>query len=178
MLFLSGCLAGLTAWFLFRVVLSGFYTVDQNERAVKTVCGRAQRVPGDPTTLVTPIAEHLLPEERDRYAYPLVRVIPPGGPYFRLPWERIHKISIATNTMNMALDLEDPTANSGGTRLEAVTKDQLNTGLTGQIRYRVSEMNLYAYLFGIKRPIVHVWLTSSPCCGRRSRVSRPNRLPP
>ena len=38
--------------------------------------------------------------------------------------------------------------------LEAVTKDQLNTGLTGQIRYRVSESNLYAYLFGVKRPIV------------------------
>jgi regulator of protease activity HflC (stomatin/prohibitin superfamily) len=37
-----------------------------------------------------------------------------------------------------------------------VTKDQLNTGLTGQIRYRVSERNLYAYLFGIKNPIVHV----------------------
>jgi regulator of protease activity HflC (stomatin/prohibitin superfamily) len=40
--------------------------------------------------------------------------------------------------------------------LEAVTKDQLNIGLTGQIRYRVSEQNLYAYLFGVKRPISHV----------------------
>jgi len=28
--------------------------------------------------------------------------------------------------------------------------------LTGQIRYRVSEANLYAYLFGIKKPMVHV----------------------
>jgi regulator of protease activity HflC (stomatin/prohibitin superfamily) len=37
-----------------------------------------------------------------------------------------------------------------------VTKDQLNTGLEGQIRYRASEHNLYAYLFGVKRPIVHV----------------------
>jgi regulator of protease activity HflC (stomatin/prohibitin superfamily) len=36
-----------------------------------------------------------------------------------------------------------------------VTKDQLNTGLTGQIRYRVSERNLYAYLFGVKHPIAH-----------------------
>ncbi len=44
----------------------------------------------------------------------------------------------------------------GGTRLEAVTKDQLNTGLTGQIRYHVSENNLYAFLFGIKQPFVHV----------------------
>src|SRR5207302_1638086 len=58
--------------------------------------------------------------------------------------------------MNMAQDVEEPTANKHGTILEAVTKDQLNTGLTGQIRYRVSERNLYAYLFGVKRPIVHV----------------------
>ncbi len=56
----------------------------------------------------------------------------------------------------MAQDIEDPTANQHGTILEAVTKDQLNTGLEGQIRYRVSEHNLYAYLFGVKRPIVHV----------------------
>ena len=37
-----------------------------------------------------------------------------------------------------------------------MTKDQLNTGLTGQIRYRVSERNLYAYLFGVKNPLAHV----------------------
>lgn len=58
--------------------------------------------------------------------------------------------------MNMAQDPEDADANYQGTLLEAVTKDQLNTGLKGQIRYRVSEKNLYAYLFGVKRPIVHV----------------------
>ncbi len=40
--------------------------------------------------------------------------------------------------------------------LEAVTKDQLNTGLTGQIRFQVSERNLYAYLFGVTNPIAHV----------------------
>jgi regulator of protease activity HflC (stomatin/prohibitin superfamily) len=73
-----------------------------------------------------------------------------------MPWERIHKVSIATMTVNMALDPENPSANDNGTRLEAVTKDQLNTGLTGQIRYRVSEANLYAFIFGIKRPFVHV----------------------
>ena len=83
-------------------------------------------------------------------------MIPPGGPYFKWPWERIHKVSIATQTINMAVDPEDPSANKGGTELEAVTKDQLNIGLTGQIRYRVCERNLYAYLFGVKRPIVHV----------------------
>ena len=152
---LIGGLFGLAAWFFVRVVLFGMYTVDQNERAVKTRFGRAVRVAGK-TTLDDPIAEFLLPEEKPRYCYPQVRVIPPGGPYLKMPWEKIYKISIATNTINMALDPEDPQANQGGTRLEAVTKDQLNTGLTGQIRFRVSESNLYAFLFGIKHPFVHV----------------------
>jgi regulator of protease activity HflC (stomatin/prohibitin superfamily) len=130
--------------------------VDQNERAVKTAFGRAERVPGGKTTLDLPIAEHLQAEERPRYTYPQVRVIGPGGPYFKMPWEKVFKVSTATETINMAVDLETPQANAGGTILEAVTKDQLNTGLTGQIRYRVAESNLYAFLFGIKQPIVHV----------------------
>jgi regulator of protease activity HflC (stomatin/prohibitin superfamily) len=150
-----GAAIGLLAWFVLRFLVMGLYTVDQNERAVKTSFGRAQRVPGR-TTLDDPMAEALRPEERERYSYPQVRVIPPGGPYFKMPWEQIHKVSIATMTVNMALDPEDPTANERGTHLEAVTKDQLNTGLTGQIRYRVSESNLYAFLFGIKKPFVHV----------------------
>ena len=59
-------------------------------------------------------------------------MIRPGGPYFKWPWERVYKVSIATETVNMAQDLEDPTANKHGTILEAVTKDQLNTGLEGR----------------------------------------------
>jgi len=153
---LTGFLIGFFLWFLLRIVLTGIYTVDQNERAVKTVFGRAERLPGGKTTLDDPIAEQLKEEERPRYTYPQVRVIPPGGPYLKMPWERIRKIRIATTTINMAVDLEDPHANNSGTKLEAVTKDQLNTGLTGQIRYRVSEKNLYAFLFGIKQPLVHV----------------------
>jgi regulator of protease activity HflC (stomatin/prohibitin superfamily) len=156
MQFLVGGLIGLAAWFVMRILIMGVYTVDQNERAVKTRFGRALRVPGDKTTLDDPVSEVLRPEERVRYTYPQVRVIPPGGPYFKMPWEKIHKVSIATTTMNMAIDLESPAANEGGTKLDAVTKDQLNTGLTGQIRYRVSEANLYAFIFGIKKPFVHV----------------------
>ena len=152
---LFGCLIGFIAWFLLRYLVAGLYSVDQNERAVKTSFGRADRIE-DKTTLDDPIAEHLQGEEKDRYIYPQVRVIPPGGPYFKWPWEKVHKVSIATQTINMAFDPENPNANNSGTLLEAVTKDQLNTGLTGQIRYRVSERNLYAYLFGVKRPIVHV----------------------
>jgi regulator of protease activity HflC (stomatin/prohibitin superfamily) len=152
---LMGMIFGFVAWFLVRYFLAGLYTVDQNERAVKTIFGRAERIP-NVTTLDDPIAEYLRPEEKERYKYPQVRVIMPGGPYFKWPWERIYKVSIATQTINMAVDPEDPTANNGGQVLEAVTKDQLNTGLNGQIRYRISERNLYAYLFGVKRPFVHV----------------------
>lgn len=155
MLTLLGCLTGFFAWFVLRYVVTGFYTVDQNERAVKTSFGRAQRI-GNLTTLDDPISSMLTPEQRERYVYPQVRVIGPGGPYFKWPWEEVHKVSVATETVNMAWDPEDPAANHGGMMLDAVTKDQLNTGLTGQIRYRVSERNLYAYLFGVKNPLAHV----------------------
>jgi regulator of protease activity HflC (stomatin/prohibitin superfamily) len=150
-----GMIIGFVAWFLVRYLLAGFYTVNQYQRAVKTVFGRAERLPAG-STLDDPFAEYLRPEERDRYNYPQLRVIQPGGPYWKWPWERIYKVSIATQTVNMAHDPEQPQANNQGTALEAVTKDQLNTGLQGQIRYRVSERNLYAYVFGVKQPLVHV----------------------
>jgi regulator of protease activity HflC (stomatin/prohibitin superfamily) len=150
-----GCVIGFIAWFLVQYLAAGLFTVNQNERAVKTSFGRAERV-GNATTLTDPIAASLNDEEKERYSYPQVRVIPAGGPYFKWPWEKVHKVSVATQTMNLAIDPEDPSANNNGTILEAVTKDQLNTGLIGQIRWRVSERNLYAYLFGVKRPITHV----------------------
>ncbi len=155
MTYTHGILAGLLAWFVVRFVLTSLFTVDPNERAVKTVLGKAQRV-GDATTLDQPLAEQLSPDERERYSYPQVRVIGPGGPYFKWPWEQVYKVSVATDTVNMAKDFEDRTANANGTILQAVTKDQLDTGLEGQIRYRVSDANLYAYLFGVKKPVTHV----------------------
>jgi regulator of protease activity HflC (stomatin/prohibitin superfamily) len=150
-----GCIIGFIAWFLVRYLAAGLFTVNQNERAVKTSFGRAERI-GIATTATDPIAASMNDEEMARYTYPQVRVIPPGGPYFKWPWERVHKVSVATETMNIAADPEDPSANYNGTMLEAVTKDQLNTGLIGQIRWRVSERNLYAYIFGVKRPVTHV----------------------
>src|SRR5450432_4716737 len=108
------------------------------------------------TTLSDPIAESLTEDEKLRYIYPQVRVIPPGGPYFKWPWEKVYKVSVATQTLSMAHDPDDPSANQDGQVLEAVTKDQLNTGLSGQLRYRISERNLYAYLFGVRHPITHV----------------------
>ena len=150
-----GAFLGFVVWFLVRYLVGGLYTVDQNERGVKTIFGRADRVP-DMTTLSDPISESLSEDEKLRYIYPQVRVITPGGPYFKWPWEKVYKVSVATQTLNMAFDPDDFSANQGGQILEAVTKDQLNTGLSGQIRYRISERNLYAYLFGVKRPISHV----------------------
>jgi regulator of protease activity HflC (stomatin/prohibitin superfamily) len=150
-----GCVVGFVIWFLVRYLAAGFYTVNQNERAVKTSFGRAERV-GDAMVAQDPIAETLDAEEKERYNYPQVRVIPPGGPYFKWPWEKVYKVTIATQTINMATDPENSSANNDGQFLEAVTKDQLNTGLKGQIRWHVSERNLYAYLFGVKHPIVHV----------------------
>jgi regulator of protease activity HflC (stomatin/prohibitin superfamily) len=152
---LFGGFIGVVAWFLVRYLAGGLYTVDQNERAVKTSFGRADRIP-DQTTLNDPVSEHLREDERDRYIYPQVRVIPPGGPYFKWPWEKVCKVSVATQTLSMAFDPDDPSANNAGQYLEAVTKDQLNTGLTGQLRYRIAERNLYAYLFGVKSPVSHV----------------------
>ncbi len=119
---LLGCAVGFTAWFLLRYLAAGIYTVNQNERAVKTSFGRAQRV-GNATTLDDPISATLTPEERERYAFPQVRVIQPGGPYFKWPWERVYKVSVATETVSMALDPENTAANQGGQVLDAVTKD-------------------------------------------------------
>src|SRR5476649_2191868 len=149
-----GIILGFLAYLVVRIILTGIYTVDQNERAVLTTFGRAERLEG--TTLDDPISESLTDEEKQRYAYPQLRVIGPGGPYFKLPWQRVYKITVATQTLNIAFDPQSPSANNNNQVLEAVTKDQLNTGLMGQLRYTISERNLYATLFAVKNPIAHV----------------------
>lgn len=145
---LIGILVGFFGWFFIRYIK--IYTVEQNERAVKTVWGRAEREGAAMES------ELLTEEEQERYNFPRVRVIPPGGPYFKMPWETIYKVSVATETVSIGYDPQDPSVNQGGQVLEGVTKDQLNVGLTGQIRYAVAETNLYAYLFGIKNPRAHI----------------------
>lgn len=151
---LMGLTFGFLLWFGVRYGVGGFYTVGPSERGVLTTFGRAQRLDGR-STLEDPVAEALRPDERERYAYPQVHVIAPGF-YWRFPWQTVHKVSVATSTASIGYDPEDPKANSAGNVLSAVTKDQLNIGLTGQLRYTVSERNLYAYLFGVKQPIAHV----------------------
>jgi regulator of protease activity HflC (stomatin/prohibitin superfamily) len=63
----------------------------------------------------------------------------------------VHKVSIATQSVDLTWD---PTKHQD--TIEAVTKDNLTTGVNGQIRFRVSENNLYAYLFGVRAPLEHV----------------------
>lgn len=152
----TGLVIGGALWFAVRCVLTGFFTVNQNERAVKVVFGRAKRLKEGVTTRTGPVSEGLTTHDENRYVYPVLDVIRPGGPYFKWPWEKVVKVSVATETVSMAFDPESKVANQGGKVLDAVTKDQLNVGLTGQLRYRISEKNLYAYLFGVKRPIAHV----------------------
>jgi len=146
---------GILAFLLVYCLLGGLYTVNQNERAVVTNFGKAERI-RNATSLDLPIAEHLNEEERQRYCYPQIRVIQPGGPYLRLPWQKIYKVSVAIETVDISIDPDAAKERQPGAALEAVTKDQLNIGLTGQIRYRVNEQNLYAYLFGVKKSISHI----------------------
>lgn len=44
MTIVMGVVAGFVAWFLVRYLVAGIYTVNQDERAVKTSFGRAERV--------------------------------------------------------------------------------------------------------------------------------------
>ena len=87
-------LLGFVAWFILRYIVTSFYVVNQNERAVKTSFGRAQRR-GRATTLDSPLAATLRPDEHQRYRWPLLRVLGPGF-HFKWPWERVYKVSIAT----------------------------------------------------------------------------------
>jgi regulator of protease activity HflC (stomatin/prohibitin superfamily) len=150
---LAGMMFGLLIWFFVRYGIGGFYTVGPSERAVLTSFGRAQRL--GHTSVDGDMAVDLRPDERERYTYPQLRVIPSGF-FWKFPWQEVHRVSVATGTASIAFDPDDPSANHAGQVLEAVTKDQLNIGLTGQLRYTVSERNLYPYLFGVKKPIAHV----------------------
>ena len=152
---LIGVVIGFVAWFLVRYLVAGLYTVDQNERAVKTRFGRAQRI-GGRTTLTTRSPSTCA--RTSASATPTRRCGDPAGrPVLQVAvGEGLQGLDRHADGQHGAATPRTRTPTSSGTMLEAVTKDQLNTGLTGQIRYRVSEQNLYAYLFGVKQPIVHV----------------------
>ncbi len=141
-------LAGLVVFVFFRVIATAFYIVRPDQRAVITTFGRAQRLKRGREIE----EEHELPDdERARYHYPSVRVVQPGGPYFKWPWQDVHKVSVATKAVDVVWD---PTKDQS--TIEAVTKDNLTTGVNGQIRFRVSEDHLFAYLFGVDSPMEHI----------------------
>ncbi len=138
--------AGVFVYAVFRVIVTGLYTVRPDQRAVVTSFGRAERMPGgeakDP---------RMTSDEIQRYHYPKVQVVKPGGPYFKWPWQTVHRVRVSTQAVDVTWD---PTKRQD--TVEAVTKDNLTTGVNGQLRFRVSEENLYAYLFGVASPLEHV----------------------
>ncbi|MCB0310807.1 MAG: SPFH domain-containing protein [Bdellovibrionales bacterium] len=145
---LSGLLLGFfiyIGYFLLKALLTGFYTVKPDERAVITSFGRAKRMAGE---VVDP---SLSEQEQERYRYPSLAIRRPGGPYFKWPWQRVHKVSVATQALDIVWD---PT--KAQSTIEAVTKDNLTTGVNGQIRFQVCQNNLYPYFFGVQSPLEHV----------------------
>ena len=148
--FLIGLVMGIITYSFFRCVVGGFYTVSPDQRAIVTSFGKATRLSGVTTSNLDDDAP-LSDEEQERYEYPQVQVIGPGGPYFKMPWQYVHKVSVATQAVDLSWD-----PSKSQDTIEAVTKDNLTTGINGQLRYRISESNLYPYLFGVTSPLEHV----------------------
>jgi regulator of protease activity HflC (stomatin/prohibitin superfamily) len=145
MLLLGAALAA-TGVFLF-----GVYTVGPTERGVLTTFGRAQRLGNQLISEDPELGSLLSDAEKQRYDYPVIRVIKPGGPYFKWPWQQLIKVDMTIQTTDITWD-PDITQES----IESVTKDNLTVAITGQIRWRPCERNLYAYVFGVKSPQAHI----------------------
>jgi regulator of protease activity HflC (stomatin/prohibitin superfamily) len=139
-------LLGMLVFVVYTVLIRAFYTVKPDERAILTSFGRAQRI-----GRLMVEDDSLSDEEKQRYRFPRLQVIGPGGPYFKWPWQEVHKVRVVTEAIDLTWD---PTKSQH--TIEAVTKDNLTTGVGGQIRFRVSENNLYAYFFGVDKPLEHV----------------------
>jgi regulator of protease activity HflC (stomatin/prohibitin superfamily) len=122
-----------------------WFVVKPNERAVLVTLGRAQRL-GDQFVDDPSLNE----DERKRYRYPLLRILGPGW-HFKWPWQTPVIEDIATRSIDITWD---PTKSQS--TIEAVTKDNLTTGVDGQLRWRVAQSNFYAYCFGVDSPLEHV----------------------
>ncbi|QEF99878.1 SPFH domain / Band 7 family protein [Stieleria maiorica] len=151
MTFFLGLMMGIIIYSFFRCIVGGFYTVSPDQRAIVTSFGKAQRLEGMQVADGDADSDGLSDEEHQRYEYPQVRVVGPGGPYFKMPWQDVHKVSVATQAVDLSWD-----PSKAQDTIEAVTKDNLTTGINGQLRYRISESNLYPYLFGVASPLEHV----------------------
>ncbi len=131
-------------------LLFGVYSIGPTERGVLTTFGRVQRTVGS-TSEDPQLGALLSAEEKLRYSYPNVRVIPQGGPYFKWPWQKLYKVDMTIQAIDITWDPD-----IRQTSIEAVTKDNLTVQITGQIRWKPCERNLYAYLFGVAHPAAHV----------------------
>ena len=135
---------------IMATLLVGVYTIGPTQRGVLTTFGRADRLEG--TTGDDPHLGGLLTdEEKMRYNYPNIRVIAPGGPYFKWPWQRLYRVDMTIQAVDITWDPDIQQS-----FIEAVTKDNLTVLISGQIRWKPSERNLYAYLFGVAHPAAHV----------------------
>lgn len=150
-MFFIGLMMGVIIYSFFRCIVGGFYTVSPDQRAVVTSFGKAQRLEAVQAAAGGAESDGLSDEEHKRYEYPQIRVVGPGGPYFKMPWQDVHKVSVATHAVDLSWD-----PSKAQDTIEAVTKDNLTTGINGQLRYRISESNLYPYLFGVASPLEHV----------------------
>ena len=131
-------------------LLFGVYSIGPTERGVLTTFGRVQRLKGN-TADDPQLGALLTAEEKLRYVYPNIHVIVQGGPYFKWPWQKLYKIDMTIQTIDISWDPEIKQ-----NFIEAVTKDNLTVHSTGQIRWKPCERNLYAYLFGISHPAAHM----------------------
>ncbi len=131
-------------------LLFGVYSIGPTERGVLTTFGRVQRLNGS-TADDPQLGALLTAEEKLRYVYPNIHVIVQGGPYFKWPWQKLYKIDMTIQTIDISWDPEIKQ-----NFIEAVTKDNLTVHITGQIRWKPCERNLYAYLFGISNPAAHM----------------------
>ena len=89
-------LGGVVVYILIRSAITGFYTVSPDQRAVTTSFGRANSIEALPDT-----ASLLSDEEKQRYEFPKLHIIKPGGPYFKWPWMRVYKVSISTKAIDL-----------------------------------------------------------------------------
>ena len=131
-------------------LLFGVYSIGPTERGVLTTFGRVQRLKGN-TAEDPQLGALLTAEEKLRYVYPNIHVIVQGGPYFKWPWQKLYKIDMTIQTIDISWDPDLKQQ-----FIEAVTKDNLTVHITGQIRWKPCERNLYAYLFGISHPAAHM----------------------
>jgi hypothetical protein len=90
---------------------------------VKTRFGRAERV-GSLTTIDDPISAPLSEDQQQRYSYPQVRVIMPGGPYFKWPWEQIRKVHF--RDVGMIAQIESKVVNRLRQVTSAIKQDGAN----------------------------------------------------